>query len=213
MEESALPALQHADQLLIPLDPMSLKLADVKPIYTAIFTFKDKLGILQLRKTWHQVEEFDSKALSFESVSQIWTRFDRETGTKVPLIDISLTDLTNSFGWAVKMEAAQAVEETRIPDAMVSFALNLKVDAAAATRMAVDKPFVKFLAYVPNVALRSVEQRITYAYGMSDFDCNVEITRFQTTTYQEKTGEISKSESLLREKRRECLECSAMNCG
>lgn len=188
MEQSALSALQDADRLLIPLDPVALKLADVKPLYTAVFTFKDKLGALQLSKTWHQVEEFDSKAPSFESVSQAWTRFDRETGTKIPLIDISLTDLTNSFGWAVTMEAAQAVEETRIPDGLVSFALNLKVDAAAATRMAIDKPFVKFPAYVPNVALRSVEQRITYAYGMKDFDYNVELTRFQTTTYPEKTG-------------------------
>lgn len=189
MEQSALSALQDADQLLIPLDPMALKLADVKPIYIAIFTFKDKLGVLQLRKTWHQVEEFDSRAPSFESVSQTWTTFDRETGTKIPLIDISLTDLTTSFGWAVTMEAAQATEESRIPDALVSFALNLEIDAAAAARMAIDKPFVKFPAYVPNVALRSVEQRITYAYGMKDFDCNVELTRFQETVYSEMTGE------------------------
>lgn len=183
MEQGALSALRDADSILIPLDPMVAKLRDVKPLYSATFTFADKHGILRLAKSWEPVVEDGSKIVDFNEISQKWERLDRETGTTSSLVDISLNDLTTSFGWAFTMEAAQTVEEERIDAALVTFARNLKIDAEAARRHASDRPFVKFNSYVPNAALKSVEQRITYRFGMRDLDYNVELTRFQTTAY------------------------------
>lgn len=188
MEQNALSSMGQADGILIPLDPMTHKLSQVKPVYTAIFTFVDKHGILRLSKSWQPADENDSETTAFESISQKWTRLDCETGEVSPLIDISLTDLTTTFGWAFTMEAAQAVDEERIDPALVNFSLNLKVDAEAAQRQTSDKPFVKFSSFVPNATLKSVEQRITYSFGMRDFDFNVELTRFQTTTYPERSA-------------------------
>lgn len=183
MEQSALATLQGATSFLMPLGPVTTKLSEVKPIYTATFTFADKLGDLCLTKSWQAAEDYGSTTLDFENVSEKWTRLDRDTGTISSLVDITLTDLSTSFGWAFTLDAAQPVDHQRLESPLIDFACNVKVDAAAALRQATDKPFVKFNAYVPETVLKSVEQRITYAYGMQDVDYNVELTRFQKFIY------------------------------
>lgn len=184
MEQAALPTLQKASGMLIPLGAMAAKLSDVQPKYTVVFTFADKMGDLQLAKSWQPSHE--NGKTSFDSISQKWSRLDRETQSTSSLVDICLTDLSTSFGWAFTVEAAQVVDENRIEPALVNFAHNLSVDSQAALRQATDKPFVKFDAYVPNTVLKAVDQRITYAYGMKDFDYNVEVNRFQKAVYPER---------------------------
>lgn len=185
IEQAALVSLQKADEFLIPPDHLTEKLSHVEPFYTAVITFADKLGNLQLTKSWQPAQDSTASAPHFDTIVEKWTRLNRETQTTSLLADICLTDLSTSFGWAIKIEAAQAVEGTRLKGALVNFAANVGIDAQAALRQATDKPFIKFNVYAPNYPLKSLEQRIVYPFRLKDFDYNVELTRFQRICYPE----------------------------
>ena len=190
VEQAALSSLQNADGLLGPLSHTAYKLSDVEPTYTAVFIFADRFGDLRLTASWEPTQNAESGTTTF-SRSCKWARLDRDTGAAVPILDFSMTDPSVSFGWAFTIEAAQAVEEAKIPSALISFVDNLEFDAAAAQRQATDKPFVKFRPFVPNSVLKSLEQRIAYQYVMQDIDYVVELTRLQTILYPEKKTGMS----------------------
>lgn len=187
MEQEALSTLRDATDLLIPLDPVANTLSDVQPTYTVVFEFADNHSDVRLTSSWMLAQD----GRFCDRISTKWSRVDRESSTATSLLQICLTDLSTSFGWAFNVDANQPMmDESRIEPALLNFAHSLRDDAAAMQRQATDRPFLRFNAHMPRTALRSIEQHVTYTYGMSDIDYKVELTRFQKIMYPEReTGE------------------------
>ena len=155
-------------------------LIDVKPTYTAKFTFADDTGDLRLTMSWQEREDLDRNTTTFDVVTKKWTRLDRDTSNTTPLLDISLTDLNLGSAWHFDLCAAQAVAKDRLPTQLANFANNLRFNAVAARKQSTDQPFV---AFNPYVGLKSLQQRISYRYGIAHSDYTLELTRFQDRTF------------------------------
>ena len=181
MEEGTLAVLRDADDLLTPQDAMTHDLVDVTPLYSAVFTFADEVGDLCLSISWEEAQDASSDTSTFEVVSTKWTRVERDTGTAYPILDISLCDLNTGMAWQFGIQAAQAVDESRLPNQLADFAHRVRIDPKEARKVNPDKSFIIHKPYAGH--LRSIQQRVSYRYGLATSDYTLELTRFQTRTY------------------------------
>lgn len=170
---------------------MNTSLHDVKPIYTAIFTFADAAGDLRLSISWHEVHHDKGTTYDLESNSGKWTRLDRDTGAETSLFDASLMDLSSSLAWQVDILAAQPVEESRLPPALKKFAHSVKFDSTAIGMHDANRPFVRY-GTAPN--LKSIRQRIAYCYSISNTDFTLELSRRQERAFRGRLAESIVSE-------------------
>ena len=96
-EKNALKTLHSANFLLDPRSNNDYELSDVKPIYTAVFTFADKPGDLRLEISWHEVQDDpDSNKSELVELSRTWTRLDRSSTTSSSLLDIKQVSPTSN---------------------------------------------------------------------------------------------------------------------
>ena len=183
MERAALATLQDSRDLLVPHDATTERLVHVKPIYATILTLADPAGDLRLRIDWQEANDADSSTPAFEVVFNKWTRLERDSSSASPLLDISLSDLDTGQAWQFDVQAAQAVDESRLPKALSDFAHSVKIDPRAAHSYSTggDKLFVLFRSHAVN--LKSIQQRMSYRYGLASSDYTLELFRFQDRTY------------------------------
>jgi len=97
------------------------------------------------------------------------------------LVDIALIDLDRGSAWQFDLRASQAIENSRLPADLQKFADSVRLDLVQARKGHCDKPFVKFMAYAP---LKSIQQRISYRYGLLSSDYTVELTHFQDRSFR-----------------------------
>lgn len=159
---------------------MVTELTDVKPVYSAIFTFTDEAGDLRLSIEWQETKDPITEKINFEEISRKWTRLERDTGVPTPVLDISLTDLNTSSAWQFDILASQTVVEARLSQQLHTFALNLRLDPAAAKHQ---DPARLFVRYNPYANLQSLQQRISYRYTLANSDFALELSRFQVRTF------------------------------
>lgn len=162
---------------------MTTDLKDVRPIYTAIFTFEDPGGHYRLSVEWHQTQDayVGNGSINLDEASKKWTRLDRDMSTPASLLDVSLCDLNKSSAWQFDILAShQVVDETKLPTPLVNFARNLKIDRNAALKSDNSDLFVRFNSYT---SLVSIQQRISYQYFIANSDFTLELSRFQDRTY------------------------------
>lgn len=184
MERRALNKLQDAADFLHPRDHDVSSLSDVKPVYTAIFTFSDSVnaeaGDIRLTMTFKEVQDADSPLPSYEITSKKWTRMDCDTGAPNSLVDISLNDLNTGMTWQFEIHAAQGIEDARLPAGLASFPDRVKVDSRAAhspvLSVVADMSFIKPISHPQ---LKHMEERIRYHYYIAGSDYTLELTRFQ----------------------------------
>ncbi|KAK5120969.1 hypothetical protein LTR85_005753 [Meristemomyces frigidus] len=184
-ENTLLKAFQQSRDLITPSDAVVAELGDVKPVYSVIFTFADEVGNLRLVVEWQEAQDVFNMKTSFEQLSRKWTRLERDIDTPTSLLDVSLTDLTTGSAWQFDVLATQAVDESRLPQQLVDFAHNLQFDPAVAKKQSTDRLFVRVS---PHATLRSVQQRISYRYTITNSDFKLELSRFQDRMY---TGRVS----------------------
>ncbi|KAK4547294.1 hypothetical protein LTR36_000949 [Oleoguttula mirabilis] len=167
---------------------MVVKLSDVKPVYSAMFTFSDEAGNLRLTVDWQEAQDVGNEKFSFEQLSKKWTRLERDNGKPTSLLDVSLTDLRSGSAWQYDIHASQAVDESRLPRQLVDFANNLRFDPAAAKKESRDALFVRLN---PHATLRSFQQRVSYRYTIANSDFKLELSRFQDRVYPARTASIA----------------------
>ncbi|OQO04834.1 hypothetical protein B0A48_07851 [Cryoendolithus antarcticus] len=178
-ENAALHALQGAKGLLVPQSGMIARLSNVKPVYTAVFIFTDRAGDLRHSVTWHEVDpdEVGNSSEVFDTLSRSWVRLDRSSSTPFPLVDVSLTDLTDGSAWQFDLVGAHAVENKRLPENLAKLADHIKIDPEEARRNHGDINFIsRFTPYLPT---KSYQQRVSYRYNLAQSDYVVELTRSQ----------------------------------
>lgn len=156
---------------------MTHNLSDVKPVYTAVFTIPDKAGDLRLSKTWHEVDEYgDGQNSTLEELSRSWIRSDREASGPSLLYDVGLCNLQEEGShWHFGLTAAQAVEDSRLPDNLKDFANHLGIDAHKA-RKDNGNSWVRIRRDGP---VKKLQQRTSYRYGLMNSDYTLELTHFQ----------------------------------
>ena len=179
-EEALLLALQAAKDLITPSDATIADLSDVKPVYSAIFTFADEAGDLRLTVEWHEAHDAFNNSANLEEISKKWTRLERDNGTPTSLLDVSLTDLNSGTAWQFDILASQAADEAKLPQQLITFARNLRIDPALAKKQSADRIFVR---YNPFATLRSIQQRISYRYTIANSDFKLELSRLQDRNY------------------------------
>ncbi|KAK3720392.1 hypothetical protein LTR37_003803 [Vermiconidia calcicola] len=182
IEQHALVTLQGADRLLTPQDAITYDLADIKPVYSAVFIFAEEAGDLRLTVTWEETQDAGSSTATFELVSRKWARLERDTVSLSPIVDVCLKDLMSGFAWQFDIQAAQAVNESRLSEKLLDFSQSIKINAVEARKASPDKLFVIHKAFVGH--LKSIQQRISYRYGIFGSDYTLELTRFQGRTFQ-----------------------------
>ena len=173
------------------------KLTDVKPVYTAIFTFADEAGDLQLIKTWCEMADTSAKTSLFEETTRKWTRLDRDASTPTPLLDVNIIDIDATLAWKISVRSQHCVNERRLSKALVDFSYSIQIEPELARKQTIDKAFVTYRAY--GVKLKSLQLRISYHFdirtgeGMvTDYALNV--TRFQDRVFahdQEKVAAVA----------------------
>ena len=181
IEENVLQSLQQADDLFTPQDAMIHDLSEVKPVYSAMFTFADDAGDFRLFMSWYEAEGTSSKSKAFEIISTKWTRLERDSEAAAPILDISLSDLNTGLAWRFELSASHAVEESRLPARLVDFAHGVRINAKEAQKANPQESFIIHKPYAGH--LKSIEQRISYRYGLAASDYTLELTRFQTRVY------------------------------
>ncbi|RMZ07557.1 hypothetical protein D0860_05057 [Hortaea werneckii] len=173
---------QHAGSLLSPLDSMLSNLHEVKPTFSADFTFHDSAGNLRLTIEWQEaLEHMNSARVEYVEKGRKWTRFERDSGNATPLLDINLTDLNTGWAWQFDILASQPVDERKVPNMLQNFAKSVRVDAVPAAKLKTKYPFV--LRYNAPSNLISVQERTCYSYVIANSEFNLEISRFQNRTY------------------------------
>ncbi|KAK3696548.1 hypothetical protein LTR37_017890 [Vermiconidia calcicola] len=182
IEQHALATLQGADGLLTPQDAITHDLADVKPVYSAVFVFAEDSGDLRLTVSWEETQDVGSSAATFELVSRKWARLERDTGSLSPIVDVCLKDLISGFAWQFDIQATQAVNESRLSEKLLDFSQSIKINAVEARKASPDKLYVIHRPFVGH--LKSIQQRISCRYGIFGSDYTLELTRFQDRTFQ-----------------------------
>lgn len=187
LERQVLLALQESQDFLVPEAATIEDLSDVKPVYSATFTFADAMGDLRLVKSWQQDEEQAdsdprvSTIPSFTQISEKWTRLERDTGVPSSLLDVHLTDLVTGFSWQCVVDAAQAVDKSRLASTLRSFSDSLSIDPRAAYGQS-QNPERSFVIFKPQgVQLKSFQQRTSYRYDMSGYV--LELSCFQDRSF------------------------------
>lgn len=181
-ETEALRTLQSADDFFFPCDNSVSTLAQIKPIYTAIFIIADKAGDMRLEMSWHEVQ--DGKKRILERVSTRWSRLDRGMDSASPLVDISLLNLGNRTAWQFDLLATQVVEYCRLAQEHRHFIESIRVDGENRYKKRPDKPFVKWSPYAH---VKMLQQRVSYQFGLMNSDFTLELSRFQDRVYTQKS--------------------------
>ncbi|KAI7615962.1 hypothetical protein KC343_g9922 [Hortaea werneckii] len=172
----------HAGGLLSPLEAAISELHEVKPTFSADFTFHDSAGDLCLKIEWHEaLEHKNSARVEYVEKTRKWTRFERDSGNATPLLDINLTDLNSGWAWQFDILASQPVDVRKVPNTLQNFANSVRVDAVPAAKLKTKDPFV--LRYNALSNLISVQERTCYSYVIANSEFNLEISRFQNRTY------------------------------
>ncbi|KAI7155033.1 hypothetical protein KC349_g7263 [Hortaea werneckii] len=154
----------HAGSLLSPLDSALSNLHEVKPTFSADFTFHDS-----------------ADRAEYVEKERKWTRFERDSGNSTPLLDINLTDLKSGWAWQFDILASQPIDERKVPDALQKFANSIRIHALSAAKHKGKDPFVHRYTVLSN--LISVQERTCYSYVIANSEFNLEISRFQNRIY------------------------------
>ena len=186
VEQNTLSALQDSTDLLYTEDAWTEHLADVKPVYTTIFTFTDGAGDFRLTVSWQESQDAGETAGAFDFLSKKWTRLERGADTTTSIVDISLTNLSTGMAWQFDIQASQAVDEIRLPKYLRDFADSLQVDTKAVRKQDIDKPFLVYKSY--STKLKHMQQRTCYRYRLLTSDYTLELTRFQDRTFLSPDG-------------------------
>ncbi|GAB1739401.1 hypothetical protein NU219Hw_g4361t1 [Hortaea werneckii] len=157
-------AQHHAGGILSPLDPTISDLHEVKPIFSAEFTFHDSADRVEYVQKYRK-----------------WTRFERDSGNPTPLLDINLTDLNSGWAWQFDILTSQPVDERKVPDTLQKFANTIRLDALSTAKLKARDPFV--LRYNAPSNLINVQERTCYSYVIANSEFNLEISRFQNRIY------------------------------
>ncbi|EME49252.1 hypothetical protein DOTSEDRAFT_58497 [Dothistroma septosporum NZE10] len=179
-ENSVLPKLQRADDILSPQDAITEHLIDVRPSYAADFVFDNSKGDLCLRVTWLQSSDSETNELEFGEPTKEWICLDRDTGHATKLVDVSLTDPQNGSAWQFEMLSSEVVEHSKLPHELRRFANRIRIDPVALRKKANDQSFVVFN---PFVQPKMVRQMIRYQYGIKGTDYTLELSQFQDRIY------------------------------
>ncbi|KAI6863955.1 hypothetical protein KC338_g5692 [Hortaea werneckii] len=172
----------HAGTLLSPLESTISELHEVKPTFSADFTFHDSAGDLCLKIEWHEaLEHKNSARVEYVEKTRKWARFERDSGNATPLLDINLTDLNSGWAWQFDILASQPVDERKVHKTLQNFANSVRVDAVPAAKLKTKDPFV--LRYNALSNLIHVQERTCYSYVIANSEFNLEISRFQNRTY------------------------------
>lgn len=209
VEHAALHKLRDAVTFLTPQDHATTNLASIKPLYTAIFTFADpsnsELGDMRLAITWEEHQESNSATPTYyDRVSKKWTRLDRDTKGPTSILDISISEIHTGMAWQFGIDAAQAIDEARLPKDLADYGDSVKLDdklVQGAANSAVDN--MSFMNYRSSLThLKALEQRITYRYNVVGSDYTLELSRFQHRTFPSRTSPmLSAAEPTLYEAR------------
>ncbi|EMD01224.1 hypothetical protein BAUCODRAFT_203034 [Baudoinia panamericana UAMH 10762] len=180
--ESALfDTILNSDGFLTPSEAILTNLKDVRPTYTAVFHFADHGGDIRLTVDWQQTLDTTRAHVEFDMTSKKWVRLDRDTGMLKPLLDASLTDLSTSLAWQLDVSAStQVVDECNLPEQLVSFAKNLRIEPKAVRHQ---DDAVLFVRRNPYAKLKSFRQQIGYQYAICDSDYTLEVCRYQDQTF------------------------------
>ena len=186
------------EKFLLPEDAITQNLADVKPIYSATFTFANEAGDLCFTKTWRETQDAGAKASTYEEISKKWTQLERgpreekggerQKDTAASLLDISLADLNTGQAWQFDIESTRPIQEHRLSKQHLDFGYSVKFDPKGvfAQDKGSNKPFAVFKSAAVN--LIHLRQRTSYRYhirteeGMVT-DYTLDVTRFQDRTY------------------------------
>ncbi|KAI7531136.1 hypothetical protein KC331_g14284 [Hortaea werneckii] len=172
----------HAGSLLSPLDSALSDLHEVKPTFSADFTFHDSAGNLCLTIEWQEaLEHMNSDRVEYVEKERKWTRFERDSGNPTPLLDINLTDLNSGWAWQFDILASQPVDEKKVPETLQKFANSIRIHALSAAKLKGKDPIV--LRYTVLSNLINVQERTCYSYVIANSEFNLEISRFQTRIY------------------------------
>jgi hypothetical protein len=175
---------------------MTEHLSDVKPLYTAVFTFNDpsnsEAGNIRLAMTWQETTDANSTTPTYERISKKWTRLDRDGGTPTSILDISLTEIHTGMAWQFEIHAAQSIEEGRLPNGISELGDSVRPEANAARKAANPSATeISFVIYRPSFAhLKHLEQRITYCYGVVGTDYTLKLSRFQHRSFPTREARI-----------------------
>jgi hypothetical protein len=187
---------------------MTFDLAEIKPMYTAVFTFVDpsnsEAGEIRLTVIWEELQDSLLKTPTYDQTSKKWTRLERDAETPSSILNISLSDLTTGMAWQFDVHAAQTIDEARLPRGLSEFGDSVTPDAKIARKAAdPSNADMSFVTYRPsNAHLKHVEQRLTYRYGLIGSDFTLELTRFQHSSFPDRKFPIlSKAELILYEAR------------
>ena len=169
-------------------------LTDVKPVYTAIFTFADEAGDLQLTKTWCEMSDTSAKTSLFEETTRKWTRLDRDASTSTALLDVNMIDIDAILAWNISIRSQHCVNERRLAKALIDFSYSIQIQPELARKQNIDKAFVTYKAY--GVKLKRLQLRISYHFdirtgeGMvTDYALN--LTRFQDRVFAHASGKLA----------------------
>lgn len=184
VEQALLQACQASEAFLTPAEALAHDLTEVRPLYTAIFTFAGKSGNHRLQVEWCEAHNDGSRntdAITLDLVSKRWSRLEHESTALSPVIDVSMSDLNTSTAWQVDLLAApQVIEESKLPSEIASFSKYLRtskvtdIDSDNACNFTFWKPLAKLI---------SVQQRISYQYTITNSDYTLELSRFQDRRY------------------------------
>lgn len=153
-------------------------------MYSVVFTFANEAGDLRLTIFWEEVVDEESQLAEFEVMSKKWTRIDRDETSTASVVDVSLKDLTSGFAWQFDLHAAQPIDESRLPSALIEFAHTVKIDVRAARKEPFASMFVSYRPY--QGCLKSMRQSIHYGFGIGGSGYTVELSRFQERFYSPK---------------------------
>lgn len=207
VESGAHHRLKTAANLLVPDNLMVTSLQDVKPVYSAVYTFADPSGDLRYTINWKEMDS-DSVRPEFDAIPRGWVRLDLDTREPRALFDVALTNL--SVGSLTDLNAATSVALTNL-NAASSWRFGIDAYPPAVTGVPKDlNKFVKAICFDAKRALdldlqfalcgdqpnlKRIQQRITYAYRIMDSDYTLEITHFQDRVRNRKDGSATLYES------------------
>lgn len=199
VEMNILDTLKEAVHVLTPQDPMTHDLASIKPRLTATFTFVDpnnrELGDIRLTIIWEEHQDSNASLPTYEQVSKKWTRLDRDTGAPSTILATTLSEISTGMAWQFEINAAQSIEEERLPQGFAAYGDSIKPNPKQAQRVVMYKmDDMTFVHYRSTFTwLKSVEQRLNYRYNLKGSDYTLDLSRFQLRTFPPKKNLVSAS--------------------
>jgi len=196
---AAIGTLQTANDFLTPRDPMTEHLNEVKPLYTAVFTFNDpnniEAGDIRLMKTGRRqpmpTQQCRRMSRSLRSGCAWIGQWDSELHPRYQPERAS-----HWHSMAIRIHAAQSIEEDKLPTGFSDFGNDVKPEANAARKAANPAATeVSFVTYRPSIVqlkhLKHLEQRLDYCYGVGGTDYTVELSRFQHREFPPRNASIT----------------------